>query len=456
MKHRRPRHRRRGIARAVGTAGALAVALGVGMTPAMAAGKTSNEPAATGFSPDDQPHQADQPDGKTPWAPENDEAPLHHKPVHPEALASGRTAPTGLQLNMPAPTGQYSVGMVGLHLVDKSRTDPYVPGGKHRELMVSLWYPATSTSGHYQAPWMSSISGAHFLASRGLSPQQVTLPRTAGHVLAPVNTKLGKLPVLLYSTGLHSDRAMGTALAQDLASRGYLVVTVDHTHDANEVQFPGNRLEVNTMPAGSHSSDTLKVRAADIKFVINQLGTISNGGNPDVGHATLPTGLSKNVDMSRIGMFGWSLGGAAVDTAMQLDHRIAAGANLDGQFFGTAPSKDLDRPFMLFSSGTHNRNNDGSWRTLWSHLKGYRVDVQLHGAAHLSFSDNEWMVPQEAGLLGLSQAQIQQQYGTIDPNRAVAVQRAYLAAFFDQELRHRHSTLLDGPDRKYPEISFVR
>ncbi|MFF4041062.1 alpha/beta hydrolase family protein [Streptomyces sp. NPDC001816] len=437
------------IARAVGTAGALAVALGAGMTPAMAAGKMSNKPAATGFSPD-------QPDHNTPWAPENDEAPLHHTAVHPDALTSGRTAPSGLQLNMPAPTGRHSVGMVGLHLVDKSRTDPYVPGDKPREVMVSLWYPATDTSGHYQAPWMPSISGAHFLASRGLTPQQVTLPRTAGHVLAPVDTRLGKLPVLLYSTGLHSDRAMGTALAQDLASRGYLVVTVDHTHDANEVQFPRNRLEVNTMAPGTHSSDTLKVRAADIRFVINQLGTISRGGNPDPGHPTLPTGLSKSVDMSRIGMFGWSLGGGAVDTAMQLDHRIAAGADLDGQFFGTAPSKDLDRPFMLFSSGTHNRNNDRSWRTLWSHLKGYRVDIQLHGAAHLSFSDNEWMVPQEAGLLGLSQAQLQQQFGTIDPNRAIQVQRVYLAAFFDQELRHRHRTLLDGPDRNYPEISFVR
>jgi hypothetical protein len=93
---------------------------------------------------------------------------------------------------------------------------------------------------------------------------------------------------------------------------------------------------------------------------------------------------------------------------------------------------------------------------MWSHLKGYRVDIKLHGAAHLSFSDQEWMVPQEAGLLGLSKAQLQQQYGTIDPARAVQVQRVYLAAFFDQELRHKHSTLLDGPADKYPEISFVR
>ncbi|MEU6390867.1 hydrolase [Streptomyces sp. NPDC046939] len=449
MKHRRPRHRHRAIARAVGPAGALAIALAVGTTPAMAAGKTSDKPAPTG-------PPAGQPDPATPWAPENDEAPQHHKPVQPQTFGAARAAASPKQLTIPAPSGQHSVGMVGLHLVDKSRTDPYVPGSKTRELMVTLWYPAASTSGHYKAPWQSSLAAAHFLGTRGLSTRQVTVPTTAGHVLAPVKTSLGKLPVLLYSTGLHSDRAMGTTLAQDLASRGYLVVTVDHTHDANEVQFPGQRLELNRMPSGARSADTLKVRAADIKFVINALSTISSGGNPDAGRAKLPSGLSKSVDTSRIGMFGWSLGGAAVTNAMQLDKRIDAGANLDGQYFGTAPSKDLDRPYMLFSSANHNRNNDSSWRTMWSHLKGYRVDIKLAGSAHLSFSDNEYLVPQWAPLLGLSKAQIQKQYGTIAPNRAAKVQRDYLAAFFDQQLRKKHSTLLDKPNAAYPEISFVR
>ncbi|CAM5722662.1 hypothetical protein SALBM311S_11654 [Streptomyces alboniger] len=113
MKYRRPHHRRRGIARAVGSASVLALALGVGMTPASAAGKTSDKPAATA-SPVGQPNP------NTPWAPENDEQQL--KPAHPEALASARTATSAQQLTMPAPTGRHSVGMVGLHLVDKSRT----------------------------------------------------------------------------------------------------------------------------------------------------------------------------------------------------------------------------------------------------------------------------------------------------------------------------------------------
>ncbi|WP_236653661.1 alpha/beta hydrolase family protein [Streptacidiphilus melanogenes] len=447
MHHRRPRPRRRLIARAVGTTGLLAIVLGAGVAPAMAAGKTSGKPTASGFSPDDD----------TPWAPQNDEAPLQHQAVKPATpgVTAHRVGMAPQQLSIPAPTGQYGVGTFSMHLVDKSRTDPYVPGTRPREIMVSVWYPASSTSGHYAAPYMPSLSGADFLASRGLNTQEVTLPTTAGHVLAPVDTKLGKLPVLLYSTGLHSDRSMGTALAEDMASRGYIVVTVDHTHDANEVQFPGSRVEVDTMPSNAHSSDTLAVRAADIRFVINQLQTIANGGNPDADHATLPKGLAGAVDMSHIGMFGWSLGGAAVDTAMQLDSRIKAGADLDGQFFGSAPSKNLNRPFLLFSSATHNRNDDSSWRTLWSHLTGYHLDIQLAGAAHLSFSDNEALVPEYARLTGESPYQVQQQFGTIDPDRAIQVQRVYLAAFFDQELRGHHSTLLDGPSKTYPEIGFV-
>ncbi|WP_236652025.1 alpha/beta hydrolase family protein [Streptacidiphilus neutrinimicus] len=446
MHHRRPRPSSRLVARAIGTTGLLAVVLGAGVAPAMAAGKTSGTPTATGFSPDDD---------NTPWAPQNDEAPLRHQAVHPSVTArqAGR-APR--RLSIPAPTGKYAVGTFSMHLVDRSRTDPYVPGTAPRELMVSVWYPASSTAGHHAAPYMPSLSGASFLASRGLTPQQVALPTTAGHVLAPVDTKLGRLPVLLYSTGLHSDRSMGTALAEDMASRGYLVVTVDHTHDANEVQFPGNRLAVDTMPSNAHSSQTLAVRAADIRFVINQLQQIADGRNPDADHASLPSGLGRVVDMSRIGMFGWSLGGAAVDTSMQLDSRIKAGADLDGQFFGSAPGKNLNRPFMLFSSGTHNRNDDASWRTLWSHLKGYRLDIQLHGAAHLSFSDNEALVPEYASLTGESPYQVQQQFGTIDPDRAIEIQRVYLAAFFDQELRGHHSPLLEGPHHAYPEIGFVR
>ncbi|GGU65066.1 lipase [Streptomyces albospinus] len=417
MKHARKRQSRL-RARVAGTTGALAVILSAGVGTASAAGKTTGTAVATTA-----------PEG-TPQAPG--------------------------QLTLPAPTGPHRVGTVDLHLRDTSRADPWVPGNQPRELMVSLWYPATHTSRYPAAPWMQSAAAAHFLAGRQIPPGAVTLPTTAGHTGAPVDHKAGKLPVLLYSTGLHGDRSMGTALAQDLASRGYLVVTIDHTHDASEVEFPGGRVEVNTMPQGSHASHTIAVRAADTHFVINQLAAIARGHNPDVDHKTLPHGLLKAVDMHRIGMFGASLGGGTVPAAMHADSRIRAGANLDGQLFGSEINKPLDRPFLMFSSQHHNRNDDKSWARFWRHLHGERFDLKLRGAEHNSFTDSEVLLPQAPGAFHLTPPQLVQILGTIAPDRAIEIQRTYLAAFFDKELRHHHSHLLDGPSHHYPEVAFVR
>ncbi|MEV0375850.1 hydrolase [Streptomyces sp. NPDC050636] len=429
-KHARKRHSRL-RARVAGTTGALAVVLGAGVAPAVAAGKSTGAPmtAAAALDADQAPGQpaldADQAPGQT---------------------ASLDAPQIPGQLTLPAPTGRHRVGTVDLHLRDSSRTDPWVPG-QQRELMVSLWYPATHTS-HYPA--------AQLPVSQQVLPGGVTLPTTAGHTGAPVDHKAGKLPVLLYSPGLHGNRAQSTALVQDLASRGYLVVTLDHTHDSGEVLFPGGRREVNTMPPGSHSSHTIAIRAADTHFVINQLARIAHGHNPDVEHKPLPHGLSDAVNMNRIGMFGASLGGGAVPAAMHADSRIDAGANLDGQLFGSAIDKPLDRPFLLFSSEHHNRNSDRSWARFWRHLHGERLDLKLRGSGHNSFVDNQVLFPQAPGAFGLAPPQLEQILGTIDPNRSIEVQRTYLAAFFDKHLRHRHSDLLDGPSRHYPEVDFIR
>ncbi|ARF59249.1 hydrolase [Streptomyces gilvosporeus] len=350
------------------------------------------------------------------------------------------------QLTLPAPTGRYHVGTVDLHLRDASRRDPWVPG-QQRELMVSLWYPATHTS-RYPAALLPS--------SQQVLPGGVTLPTTAGHTGAPVDHRAGKLPVVLYSPGLHGSRGQATALVQDLASRGYLVVTLDHTHDSSDVVFPGGRHEVNTMPPGSPSSHTIAIRAADTHFVINQLAEIARGHNPDAEHKPLPHGLSRAVSTKQIGMFGSSLGGGAVPAAMHADSRIRAGANLDGQLFGSEIDKPLNRPFLLFSSEHHNRNSDGSWARFWNHLHGERLDLKLRGSGHNSFVDNQILFPQAPGAFGLAPPQLPQILGTIDPNRSIEIQRTYLAAFFDKHLRHGHHHLLDGPSRHYPEVDFVR
>lgn len=45
--------------------------------------------------------------------------------------------------------------------------------------------------------------------------------------------------------------------------------------------------------------------------------------------------------------------------------------------------------------------------------------------------------------------------GTIDPRHAVGAERAYIAAFFDLQLKHQPSNLLSGPSPGYPEVQFL-
>src|SRR5215213_2740159 len=64
------------------------------------------------------------------------------------AAATPGDSPRPVALTLPAPTGEHRIGKVSLHLVDPSRRDPWVPSHPLRELMISIWYPATGTS-HY-------------------------------------------------------------------------------------------------------------------------------------------------------------------------------------------------------------------------------------------------------------------------------------------------------------------
>lgn len=72
---------------------------------------------------------------------------------------------------LPRPTGPFAVGTVALHLVDRSRTEPWVPGtSAHRELMVSLWYPARPGGAARAVPQMAAAAAAHFGSAEGPPP----------------------------------------------------------------------------------------------------------------------------------------------------------------------------------------------------------------------------------------------------------------------------------------------
>lgn len=385
------------------------------------------------------------------------------------SATSGQGEP--LRLTLPGPSGPYPVGTVSLHLVDSSRPDPWIASQPYRELMVGIRYPARAVGGHRRAPQMLPGEAAGFAALNnltGVPADKVDWAATLTHAHegAPVERRCGPLPVVCYSPGAGDPRSLGTTLCDDLASRGHVVVTVDHTYDASAVEFPGGRVEKTVLPAEYDKASpdperikallqkTIAVRVADIRFVLDEL--------PDA----LPRALRGATDFGRIGVFGQSAGGYTAMQAMHDDPRIAAAADLDGVLadvqedstpgnLSTVAADGVDRPFLLIGMDGNDLSTVPSWDAVWRHSHGWHRGLNLRGAKHATYTDAVALVPQIARRLGLPRETVVENIGTIVPRHAIDAERAYVAAFFDRWLRDRDDHgLLDGPSDRHPEARF--
>ncbi|WP_406440244.1 hydrolase [Streptomyces sp. NBC_01613] len=391
--------------------------------------------------------------------------------VPARAASAGPGKAGSVRLTLPTPSGPYVVGTVSLHLVDASRCDPWITSQPYRQLMIGIRYPARTVAGYPAAPQMLPGEAAGFAALNSFtdvpaSEVDWSATRTHAHEGAPVDRARGPFPVVYYSPGAGDPRSLGTTLCDDLASRGYVVVTIDHTYDASAVQFPGGRVEKSVLPAEYEKAypdqeritallrKTMAVRVADTRFLLDELPS------------ALPQVLRGMLDFDRIGMFGQSAGGFTALQTMHDDPRIAAGADLDGVLadvqndstpgnLSSVAADGLDRPFLLIGMDGNNLATVPSWNALWRHSHGWHRGLSLRGADHATYTDAEALIPQIAHQLGLPRKTVVENIGTIAPRRAIAAERAYLAAFFDRRLRGRDDDgLLDGPSARFPEARF--
>lgn len=388
---------------------------------------------------------------------------------------------------LPAPSGPYRVGTVSLELTDHSRANPWAASPRYRELMVSIWYPAAGTRRYPRAPLMLPGAAAHFGSANGAAKLLYNIPAgsvdwaatlTSGHELAPVARHRAPFPVVLYSPGAGDPRTSETTLVQDLASRGYVVVTIDHTYDASEVEFPNGKVidsqldEAIVQAERTHTEQALVkkifgTRVADVRYVVGALTALDAGRQPDAGHQPLPRGLAGSLNLRKIGMFGVSAGGITAAQAMYEDPRIIAGIDVDGSIESPLVSNPwaivpvfrhgLRQPFMFMGDTRTNQYTIPTWKSFWTHTPGWHLDLMLKGAtSENSYKDAVPLIPQIARQLGLSRSFVTKDIGTIDPAQAIIAEEAYVSAFFDRWLRGQDNHLLNGPSPRYPQITFVR
>lgn len=332
-------------------------------------------------------------------------------------------------MTLPRPSGPYQVGLVDRELTDTVRG---------RRLMISVWYPAAG--GGNPAPWTRH-------------PREVALGLTTAFgfpAAAPLLYHLGystvaasdgvqvlpdqaPFPVLVFSHGTVGLRNQSSSILQDLASWGYVVVSIDHTDAAAVTVFPDGETRLFDLrrfgldpadPAGIGRSNEvmLPIWVADQRFVYD---TLEQWADDD------PL-LADSLDLNRIGSLGHSFGGVVAVEVCRVDERCGAAVNMDGG--DVDPTKWTVRPLLIMSSSDTNRIPKALqlWAQQLRSASGPAYWLELPKSDHFSFT----VAPLISPLLAPSD---------FDARAGLGVISKYLRAFFDQYLRGEEAPLF-GPD----------
>jgi predicted dienelactone hydrolase len=237
---------------------------------------------------------------------------------------------------------------------------------------------------------------------------------------------------------------------EELASHGYIVFSINHTYESMSTVFPDGRIilaDARVFDASFRQEygrlnldDQLSVWVADAIFVLDQLEEL-NAGN-------VSNSFTGRLDMKRVGVFGMSFGGAMSAEVCLKDSRCEAGANMDGSQFGYVDfsAQHLKTPFLFF----YNERSEGMNDYIYTGVENWAYRVTIQGTTHASFTDTILWSPS----MEYSSKFIPQQFGPIDSQRMIEIQRAYLLAFFDRHLKGENTPFLDGPPGVFPEVDF--
>lgn len=267
------------------------------------------------------------------------------------AAGCGSTSPSLL----PKPTGDEAIGVRDL---------APVAGG----FALRAWYPAVTGSGTSGAPWMTAAQWETFasgLADRSKAAL-ARLKTSAAENATPAASEAPR-PVVLLMPGWWVPAASTTVLAQELASHGHVVITIDS-------------------PAGSEPIDG------------GEEGHIAARGEARVAavRATLEflsdetlTELVGPIDAERVAVGGNSFGGAVGYAASIGQPSVVAVFDLDGSLEILPGMKPVTVPaLMVVTLSGEPFGNESATVQLLRDSKAV-VNIGIRRAAHCDLNDLE-------------------------------------------------------------------
>jgi predicted dienelactone hydrolase len=186
-----------------------------------------------------------------------------------------------------APYGPHNIGVRTIQVTDKNRPDilNIKPGGPivryDRTLTLEVWYPATLAAG--QKP-----GGEYRIITRDPAIT-ATIFGKAVRDAAP-SKAASRYPLVIISHGYPGNRFLMSHIGENLASKGFVTVSIDHKDSTYDDQ--------------QSFGSTLYNRTFDQLFVLNEIDRLGKAGSGSF--------LAGVVDAARAGITGYSMGGYGV------------------------------------------------------------------------------------------------------------------------------------------------
>ena len=330
------------------------------------------------------------------------------------------------------PTGKYPIGTVTYEWIDESREMQIRPDElEKRVLITQVWYPATQDTNYTVAPY-SALSSDY------------RNTQTNSYLRAKLSKKVDTCPLTIIVPGRGTERFLYTTIAEELASNGFIVASIDLPEIGFVLYQDGFVLKPSDeykpprgMMAGPYErvdaffEKPTEIGYQDLLFTINKLSQLNNN---DINNR-----LTNKIDMDNIGVFGHSLGGRIAGELTARYKNVRALATMEG-----IPPRDVRYEgkikvpsLMLCSSATLKYAVD-NYNSFIDNRKSIVYMAELFDFGHNSLTDNPFIYPSSFNY-------------KIDPSKGLEISCRILTDFFNEYLKGEKGFFL-----KYKDTEFMK
>lgn len=344
-------------------------------------------------------------------------------------LPAGFIEATYIASYLPPVYGSYGIGVAEFHIIDESRNEVLTEDPHDvREFMLKVWYPTDQQVNENSYVYMSDVMFSWLM---GRAP--IPLPfisetayedvKPHGKLNAPIASDSTHFPVVLFAHGLDGTIEIYSSYIEELVTRGYVVLSMNHPYIAGVVEFPDGHAiylqDSSWQTEPEYFEKALRTIIDDAKYTLDYAEYLNSS------HIL----FKGRLDLDRIGMYGHSFGGASTSICCAEDPRIDCGLTLDGVSYEDMLPEGVTKPFFMMTAD--GRLNSSGIEYIWEKQTTDVYKMSIDGSTHYGYTDVGLLL---SHMLPLIPQQLLD-FGTIDAKVMTEIVRLFIVGFFDIYLK---------------------